>query len=701
MLTKIKNISGLSLLLPLGLLLAAITLDLNVISGLLSANAVYYTREGFIILSIMLSLPIIYWQKWASDRNVLRGLRSLFFLILFAYSLLLISNLDIIRERLQNEDNFSLYNHFSRYLIIVVWALFSGIFVLVVLGTLRNLIFIKQKRNTALNFFLLMMGIVLYATASIFNLDDVVSRFSYGIGHGTIGRVALFLIINLMVINSFRVSWLNYLNRKQKIATFWGGLLLVPIQWLLCLRFHENNPAAIFSPVLGRFVDMGMLFLSIYLSMVFIALIFHLPTAHVYDRKMRQLSSLHHLSRAVSSEFDFNKLVEIIVRLAREVTEADTCWLELFDPVSKRWKLAACYNLTEIEKNHLNHTGQDRLTQWLVQHREPLLINHVSRSPFKLPVLIWKSDIQSLIAAPLVTTDKVLGCLFVGKRIEFGFEQDDLDTLRAFGEQVVVAIENTRLVQESLVKERLEQELRIAHEAQMKLLPKQMPTLFQAEVDAVCITANEVGGDYYDFFPLRQSRIGMVVADVSGKGSSAAFIMAELKGIMEAFAQNYSSAKKLLIAANEILYNNLERDTFVSLVYGILDTEQRMLTFCRAGHPPVLLASEKNGLKVLEPYGMGLGIDKHELFADSLEEMNLQLQAGDTLLFYTDGVVEAMNSRGEEYGETRLKQMFSSFHHLPVGTLKNKLIDDIKKFVGSNKPHDDLTLVILKMNEKI
>ncbi|MBN2357198.1 SpoIIE family protein phosphatase [candidate division KSB1 bacterium] len=695
---KIKSISSISLLLPLGLLLGAIVLDMNVISGLLAADDIRFTREGFIILSMVLSLPIIYKQKWASDRNVLRGLRSLFVLVIFAYLLLLISDLNVIAGQVKTNGSLSLYNSVPGYVVVVAWALFSSIFVLVVLGTLRNLIFIKQKKNTALNFLLLMLAMILYAIMSIFHFDDTVSRFTYGIGNGTVGHVVLFLLINLMVINSFRVSWLNYLNKKQKLATFWGGLILVPIQWLLHFRFHENNPAAVFSPVLGRFVDMGLLFLSIYLSVVFIALIFHLPTAQVYDRKMRQISSLHNLSRAVSSEFNFSKLVETIVRLAREVTEADACWLELMDPGNQNWKLAASYNLTEYDKSHLNHDGQDRLSQWLIQHKEPLLVNHVSKSPFKLPILLWKSDIQSLLAAPLVTTDKLLGCLFVGKRMEFSFEQDDVDTLRAFSEQAVIAIENARLVQESLVKERLEQELRIAHQAQMKLLPKEMPPLDDAALDAVCITANEVGGDYYDFFPLSHSRLGIVVADVSGKGPSAAFIMAELKGIMEAFAQNHSSPKNLLIAANDILFNNLERDTFVSLVYGIFDQSERSFTFCRAGHTPVLLAKENAAeIKTMEPFGMGLGLDNSELFADSLEQVTVQLQNKDTLLFYTDGVIEARNSKGEEYGETRLNQIFLNYHASSIQVLKQKLIDDIKGFVSSVKPHDDLTFVILKM----
>jgi serine phosphatase RsbU (regulator of sigma subunit) len=342
--------------------------------------------------------------------------------------------------------------------------------------------------------------------------------------------------------------------------------------------------------------------------------------------------------------------------------------------------------------------GEDRLTAWLMQNREPLLINHVAKSPFRLPVSLWKSDVQSLLAAPLAAADKMLGCLFVGKRMEYSFEQEDVDTLRTFGEQVVIAIENARLVAESLVKERLEQELRIAHYAQMKLLPKAMPEFPGIELAAICMTANEVGGDYYDFFNLPGGNLGIVVGDVSGKGPSAAFIMAELKGIMEAFARQSISPKEMLISANKILYSTLDRNTFVSVIYGIWDAKEHLFTFCRAGQCPLVLVESGAGqAKVLEPYGMGLGLDQGDLFADSLQEVTLRVASGDTLLFYTDGAVEARNSQGHEFGEPQLNTLFEQHANQSAEGLLTSLVHGVREFMGSVRQHDDLTFVILKM----
>ena len=689
-----KNFSSLSLLLPLGLFLGGVFIDLNVLTGLLDSSPVQYLREGFIALALMLSLPIIYKQRWASDRNVLRGLRSLFYLILGTFFLLLISDLEPFALQSRSTGTNVLYGDMMSYFVLTAWALFSSLFVLVILGTLRNLIFIKQKKNTALRFLALMLSLVFYALMSMSNLGDMNFRFSYRLSGEKIGYAVLFIVLNLMVLNSFRVAWLNYLNRKQKLTLFWGGLILVPMQWLLYYKFHNANPAALFSPVLGRFVDLGFLFLSIYISMAFIALVFHLPTAHLFDRQLRQLSSLHILSRAISSEFDLKRLVETTVSLAVQVTEADSCWLALADDHANAWRLAASHQLSVAEQE----AGvPPHLHDWAVAGLQPKLANHVSKSELNVPMALWKRDVQSVIAVPLKSGDAAIGCLYVGKKIEYGFEQDDMDTLRAFGDQAVIAIENARLIEASLVKERLEQELRIAHDAQMKLLPKKMPQLPGIALEAVCITANEVGGDYYDFFRIDEHRLGLVIGDVSGKGASAAFIMAELKGIMEALAPHHSSPKELLIAANETLYANIDRNIFVSLVYGIIDVSEKCFLFCRAGQCPILHArADQETVQILEPKGLGLGLDHGRVFADALEQIRLPFDKGDTFLFYTDGAVEARNARGEEFTEIRLTALFQRYRSLSPRDLQARLIAEICEFVGSAKSHDDLTFVILQ-----
>jgi len=691
-----KEISKLSLLLPLALLIAAVVQDMNMLSSSEHSLTSIYIREYFVIFSLILSFPLIYKQKWASDRNVLRGLRSLFFLILFTCFLLIMSN-DRLDSFFDNDLNKNqLYENIGNYIFVLSWTFFSTIFILITLGTLRNLIYIKRKKSTARNFTWLMIFLVIYP---LFNMPESFKYMNWvnDANFKIFQYIILFIVINLMVINSFRVAWINYLNKKQKLGCFWGGLLLIPIQLYFGYKFHSLNPVEIFSPVLGKFVDTSIIFLTIYIVIAFLALLAHLPTAHLYDRKIRQISSLHHLSRAISSEFDMEKLVVTIVKLATEVTESDFSWLELNDLKTKELTLVSSINIREGEKRTRKPSFTDSLSLWLKTNKEPFLNNQTSKSQVVKNLCKWKKDLNSLLALPLIIGDDVIGFLYAGKKVEFGFEYDDADMLRAFCEQAVVAIENTRLVEESIVKERLEQELKIAHEAQMKLLPKDMPKLKNIELDAVCITANEVGGDYYDFFEIDKERLGVVIGDVSGKGPSAAFYMAEVKGIMEALAIANQTPKNLLVPTNETLYRNFDRKTFISLIYGIIDVKNKNFIFCRAGHCPVLMATpNKDGCKLLEPKGLGVGLDSGSLFEKSLQQLKMPLKTGYVYFLYTDGLTEARNRTGEEFGEDRLTNVFTAVKNLSAHEIKKHIIHEIYTFFDGENATDDMTFLIIK-----
>ena len=691
-----KHFSKLSLLLPLALFIAASIQYLGMSPGAQQMNSALYIRDHLIIFMILLSLPLIYKQKWASDRNVLRGLRSLFLLILFTSVLLFLSG-----DRLYNFHEHILDNEFldvnlSDQVLMVSWAFFATVFILIALGTLRNLIYIKRKQSTARNFTWLMVVLTLYAVMALpeAHQDSFLAQSdTYRIAH----NVVLFLLINLMVINAFRVSWINYLNKKQKLGCFWGGLLLLPIEIAFTIHFHSVNPVFAFSPVLEKFIEMGNVFVAVYLGTAFLALLAHLPTAKLYDRKLQQISSLTYLSRAISSEFDRDKLVRTIVRMAAEVTEADFAWLELRNSTDDHFHLTSSCRLTSFERKTRKIADTDPLLEQLFNTRNIFMTNQASKNSISNHLRRWKKDLGSLLAVPLVTGEKVIGILYAGKKYEFGFEQDDGDMLRAFSDQAVVALENARLVQESLDKERLEQELKIAHEAQMKLLPKTMPVIPGIEIDAVCITANEVGGDYYDFFELSDGKLGIIIGDVSGKGPSAAFYMAEVKGIMESLAQEEFSPKEMLLAANKSLYKNFERNVFISLVYGIIDSREKTFTFCRAGHCPVLLAHpDSDKCERLEPKGLGVGLDSGAIFETVLEQVTLSLQDGHTVLLYTDGVTESRNPAGEEFGENKLLDLMATIHEKDTHEIKKQIIHQVFSFLDGENAYDDLTFIVFR-----
>ncbi len=209
-------------------------------------------------------------------------------------------------------------------------------------------------------------------------------------------------------------------------------------------------------------------------------------------------------------------------------------------------------------------------------------------------------------------------------------------------------------------KRRLEQELQIARDIQMSLLPHGALNAPGMAVAALCAPAREVGGDYYDFLPLADGRVGLLIADVSGKGTSAALYMAELKGLMLSLSRIHTSPRALLIEANEIIAHHLDSRSFITMIYAVIDRAAGTLTCARAGHTPFMRIAARGGgerrVDVLAPDGMvlGLNLDRGERFERCLEELTLPIAAGDLFFFFTDGVSEAMDAEGSCFGEDRL-----------------------------------------------
>ncbi len=256
------------------------------------------------------------------------------------------------------------------------------------------------------------------------------------------------------------------------------------------------------------------------------------------------------------------------------------------------------------------------------------------------------------------------------------------------------------LLHQSAEKERLEEELRIARTIQMSLLPKDRVNVPGLSIAALCLPANEVGGDYYDFIPLSDGRLALLIADVSGKGTSAALYMAELKGLSLALSQVYDSPRLLLIEANKILAANLDSRSFITMVYAVIDVKQKKMTYARAGHNPILQVSangDRPQAQVLAPEGMGLALDRGSQFEKILEEVSIPLVPGDLFLFFTDGVTEAMNNRSELFGDDRLRGIMEENADLPMEELREKMVDEVFNFAGGAVQHDDMTMVLVKV----
>ena len=284
--------------------------------------------------------------------------------------------------------------------------------------------------------------------------------------------------------------------------------------------------------------------------------------------------------------------------------------------------------------------------------------------------------------------------------------KDQLGELAGSFNQMTGSIEN--LLQTAAEKKRLEEELRIARQIQMSLLPRGQLDMPGLGVTALCVPAREVGGDYYDFFPLGPGRLGVLIADVAGKGTSAALYMAELKGLVMALSQTYQSPRQLLIEANKILSENLDSRSFITMTYAVIDLVNAVMTYARAGHTPLIFlpgpSAAAKGAQVLVPSGMVLGLridGAVEKFNDLLEEKQIPLHTGDVMVFYTDGITEAMNAESDLFGDSRLSRIVEEHGHLDSSELRERILREIEAFVGDTDQHDDMTMILIKVTQVV
>lgn len=252
-------------------------------------------------------------------------------------------------------------------------------------------------------------------------------------------------------------------------------------------------------------------------------------------------------------------------------------------------------------------------------------------------------------------------------------------------------------VQRISERERLRKELEIAAKVQLSLLPKEEPKIPGYDIAAISIPAIEAGGDYFDFVKLSSNKLGVAIGDVSGKGVGAAIYMTLTKGILQAHAEEDTSPKNVLAKVNRLLYKTIEKNSFVSMFYAILDVNQHKMIYARAGHNPGILTSRQSGgTKLLLSKGMALGLEEGHIFTSTLNEDEFAINQGDVFVLYTDGFTEAMNEKHELFGEDKLISLIEKNRNVGSRELINLILKDINKFVDNYPQHDDMTMVVVK-----
>lgn len=507
--------------------------------------------------------------------------------------------------------------------------------------------------------------------------------------------VALVILLVIGLILSVNLKWIAYLNAKEK----WQGiLLLIFISSFTFLFFrtvivHSYNPHlttdlthSVYILAIGAFV----LFYSLFAVLV---ILFNLPTTSVMESKIEEVMSFQRLAQVLQTEDNEDKVYELLLESAGNNVEADAAWLDIYDE-NGNVETTLCQ---DIEKETVSELKQIIKKNKLRQ----ILNNTFSRSHDndKLMSEIRELEFESIYTVPLTGTEKPIGSITLLKKVEDGFHADKQETLNTFVMQASVAIENIRLLEKTIETERYKEEIEIAQKIQKKLLPENI-SVQGLDIHAFSFSAYEVGGDYYDIFKIDECNILLIVGDVSGKGTTAAFNMAQAKGVFQGIALLKSQPKDFLKYANQALSACFDKSSFITATLVYINTESKTLTFSRAGHCPTLYYSHQTQkVDYLQDKGMALAVFRKPEYENFLQVTEIQYHPQDIVILYTDGIVEARDKKGEEYGYERFQQIIQSNVQLNAAEINQKIITSVERFSEGTHNHDDFTALTIKFSD--
>jgi sigma-B regulation protein RsbU (phosphoserine phosphatase) len=422
-----------------------------------------------------------------------------------------------------------------------------------------------------------------------------------------------------------------------------------------------------------------------------------IENAQLYTRTTRQariLVLLNEIARELSSILNLDELLSRVAELLRRLIDYQMFSILLLD--SSGEKLQHRFSLRFHENIHLKH--EVPLGHGLVGHaaqsKEAILVPDVSKDPRYVE---GNPETRSELAVPLIYKDKVIGVLDLEHTRRGFFTDDHRRTMMTLAAQVAIAIENARLYEEIARQERrLERDLALARELQMRLLPQTLPKQAHLEVAAKFVPARAIGGDLYDFIPYSLSRLGIAIGDVSGKGAPAAIYAALVSGILRSHAPIEPGPAEMLKAVNLSLAERRIEAQFVSLIYALWDDEHRTLLVSNSGLPrPVYVHEGKN--HVIEATGLPLG-----LFDDAdYDEFRFKMKPGDMFVFFSDGILDASNRRGELFGRGRVEKLIAECGGRSADCVVDSLFKAAAEHSAGVEAFDDQTVLAIKVKDSV
>ena len=408
---------------------------------------------------------------------------------------------------------------------------------------------------------------------------------------------------------------------------------------------------------------------------------------------LQELSILNDIATAVSSTLSLNRIIELIVNKCIKHMGVEQSSIMLYDFNNAASPFHTIVRKADVSDFSRPYRFDEQLTGWMLKNQRTLVIDD-----FKNDTRFYTGNsegllINSLLCTPLIFKGKMIGVISVfNKKEGKKFNRDDQRLLSIIASQSAHVIESARLLEEEKQYMSIREELRMAKDIQVNLLPKEIPKIPGYDIKAINIPAREVGGDYYDFISISETRIGFCLGDVSGKGLPAAVLMGNLQATIRGQTLIDSPCRERISRANKLLFGSTDPSKFATLFYGILDFETHKICYCNAGHNYPYLFHNDSSYKRLDIGGILLGCIPDTPYDDTI----IQIKPGDNLILYTDGFTEAFNKDEEEFGEERFGEILNNNHHDSSQNLVDKLIEAVRKHSEGEPQTDDMTIMIIK-----
>ncbi|MFO7891182.1 MAG: SpoIIE family protein phosphatase [bacterium] len=652
-------------------------------------------REIIIFISLLFLYKVVSNIKWFGEISLIRRLQYFGLSLIVTWLWTMISGSSVFFSDFTNKEiTYKTIRSFPDLFSIITVFCFLVI-VIAMLALLKELIFIQQRKYTERNYKILIFLLFLVMFVSIW-IDGTMARqfSSWEVTSVEPLKTILYVLLFLFFfINGLRCKWIHYLNKHQKLLILFIGSILTS---LIIITIININPIVQkYGRLIGSSLKFLFLYFGVYTSMSLIGILFQLPSAGIMDRRMKDLKLLKNLSASIGSVLDVDELISKSADLTKDIINADFILMEL--KKKDKYQLQGWQGIVRKKAEGIPPEFFSQIRNVLADNKDSLFINDFSQDQRVKGITYKGITIGSMLASFIKLKNEELGVLYAFSKNKFAYMEDSIGIFCSVADQVAVALKNLELFNLTLEQQVYKEELRVAHEAQMRLLPQKLVPMEEIEIEGMTSTANEVGGDLYDYYLIGENRLDIVIGDVSGKGAFAAFNMAELKGVIQALAPHLQSPKEIVSETNKFIRNNFKRNMFTTMIYAVYHFNENEFRFVRAGHPP-LCYLKTNGIKWLEPEGLGLGLADKEKFNNSLKEERIVLKSGEAVFFHTDGIEEARNKQGEEFGEEILSDILTGCDVIKnsAGEIMEQVFKQVSSFTIGTSVHDDMSMVVLK-----